>query len=80
MSEQTKLNVQDAFLNAARRSGTPVSIHITNGYMIKSAEVKSFDSYAVLVEAEGRQMLVYKHAISTITPDKPIELNDRRGE
>lgn len=75
MSEQTKINVQDAFLNAARKSGTPVSIHITNGYMIKDAAVKSFDNYAVIVEAEGRQMLVYKHAISTITPDKPMDLN-----
>ena len=80
MSEQTKLNIQDAFLNAVRRSNNPVSIHITNGYVIKNALVRSFDSYAVLAEADGRQMLVYKHAISTVTPEKPVELSDRTGE
>ncbi len=76
MSEFTKANVQDIFLNAARKSATPVSIHITNGYMIKGAVVKSFDNYAVLIEADGRQMLVYKHAISSVTPEKNLNLGE----
>ena len=65
-------NIQDLFLNAARKRLVPVSIYVTNGYLINSAKVISFDSYAVLVEANGKKMLIYKHAISTITPEADI--------
>lgn len=65
-------NVQDVFLNEARRSNTPVSIYVTNGYLINEAKVLSFDNYAVIVEVNGKQMLIYKHAISTITPKMPL--------
>lgn len=65
-------NVQDVFLNEARRSNTPVSIYVTNGYLINEAKVLSFDNYAVIVEVNGKQMLIYKHAISTITPKTPL--------
>lgn len=74
MNDQNKLNIQDAFLNAARKSNTPVDIHITNGYLISEAQVKSFDSYAVLIETGGKQMLVYKHAISTIAPETKLQI------
>ena len=68
MSEQNNArNVQDAFLNEARKNGTPVDIHITNGYLIPGAKLVSFDNYAMIVEAGGKQMLVYKHAVSTVT-------------
>ncbi len=67
-------SIQDVFLNTARKSGTPVSIHVTNGFMIKNAIIISFDNYAVLVEADGKQMMVYKHAISTITPTAELSL------
>lgn len=74
MQEKNKLNLQDAFLNTARRDGVPVSIYVTNGYLINSARVLSFDNYSMLVEANGKQMLIYKHAVSTITPDTPIKV------
>lgn len=73
MSE--KLNLQDSFLNAVRKAGTPVTIHIINGYTLKDAVVKSFDSYCMLVECEGRQLLIYKHAVSTVTAPQQTELD-----
>ena len=72
MSEQTRPNIQDAFLNAARKADIPVSIYVTNGYLINGAKILSFDNFSVLVEAGGNQMLIYKHAISTITPLSPV--------
>ena len=78
MSE-TKPNIQDAFLNAARKSNTAVNIHITNGYLINGALVKSFDNYAVLIEVGGKQMLVYKHAISTVTPEANLDLDREKN-
>ncbi|MBR3383346.1 MAG: RNA chaperone Hfq [Clostridia bacterium] len=72
-------NVQDVFLNCARRSGTPLSIFVTNGFKITGAKVLSFDSYAILIETEGRQMLVYKHAVSTIMPEAPLKLSEEEG-
>ncbi len=74
MQEKNKLNLQDAFLNTARRDEVPVSIYVTNGYLINGARVLSFDNYSMLVEANGKQMLIYKHAVSTITPDTPIKV------
>lgn len=69
-----KPNIQDQFLNAARKLGVPVSIFVTNGFKITGAKVLGFDNYAVLIETAGKQMLVYKHAVSTVTPEAPIEL------
>lgn len=78
MNEQTKNkpSVQDAFLNAARKQNVPVSIYVTNGYLINGAKIIGFDNYAILCEAGGKQMLVYKHAVSTVSPETPIELNE----
>lgn len=75
MGETTrnKQSVQDAFLNAARKTGTPLSVYVTNGYLITGVRVISFDNYAILAESGGRQMLIYKHAISTVTPERPLE-------
>lgn len=74
MSEQTvNRNIQDAFLNQARKNSVPVDIHITNGYLIPGAKIVSFDNYAMIVEAGGKQMLIYKHAVSTVTPQTAME-------
>lgn len=73
--EKKKTNLQDAFLNAARKADIPVAVYVTNGYLINNARVKSFDNYSILVESGGKQMLIYKHAVSTITPETPIDLS-----
>lgn len=69
------MNLQDVFLNQARKDHTPVTIYITNGFQFKGI-VKGFDNYTVILDSDGRQNLIYKHAISTITPLKPISLLD----
>ena len=63
-------SIQDKFLIAAMKTGKPVNIHIINGYQIKNAFIKEFDNYAIVCEAEGTQMMVYKHAVSTIALDE----------
>jgi host factor-I protein len=50
-----------------------LTIFLINGFQFKGI-VKSFDNFTVVVDVEGRQRLVYKHAISTIVPDKNIEI------
>ena len=72
-------NLQDIFLNQARKDHVPVTIYLTNGFQFKGI-VKGFDSFTVVLDTEGKQNLVYKHAISTIIPVKAINLADGAGE
>ena len=69
------INLQDVFLNQARKDKTFVTIFLTNGFQFKGI-VKGFDSYTVILESEGKQELVFKHAISTIVPARPISILD----
>ena len=71
--------LQDIFLNQARKDRIPVTIYLTNGLQFKGI-VKGFDSFTVVLDTEGKQNLVYKHAISTIIPVKPINLAEAAGE
>ncbi|GAA0176850.1 RNA chaperone Hfq [Clostridium sediminicola] len=64
-------NLQDMFLNNARKSSIPVTVYLTNGFQLKGL-VKGFDNFIVMLVSEGKEMMVYKHAISTITPLKPV--------
>lgn len=74
--KNTALNLQDLFLNNARKERIPVTIYLMNGVQIKG-HVKGFDSYIVLLEGENRQQnLIYKHAVSTIVPGKNINLQN----
>ncbi len=66
-------SIQDIFLNRARKDRILVTVFLVNGFQFKGF-VKSFDNYVVVLDVEGRQRLVYKHAISTIVPDVTIDL------
>lgn len=68
-------NLQDIFLNNARKGKIGVTIYLTNGFHLKGF-VKGFDSFTVVLDCEGKQMLVYKHAITTVTPAKSILFNN----
>ncbi|MCR5610800.1 MAG: RNA chaperone Hfq [Clostridiales bacterium] len=72
MADNNNKSIQDRFLSAAKKTECPVSIFVTNGFHINKAKIIGFDSYAVIAEADGKQMLIYKHAISTITPEKDL--------
>ena len=65
------INLQDSFLNQVRKENIAVVIHLVNGFQLKG-NVKGFDNFTVILDTLGKQQLVYKHAISTITPARPI--------
>ncbi len=69
------INLQDVFLNQARKEKIPITIYLTNGFQFKGM-VRGFDNYIVILDCEGRQNMVYKHAISTIIPLKHISILD----
>lgn len=68
------VNLQDQFLNTARREGVLITVFLVNGYQIKGY-VKGFDSYTIVLDADEKQQLVYKHAISTIIPNSVISFD-----
>ena len=70
---QKTQNLQDAFLNYIRREKIPVTLFLMNGLQLRGV-VRSFDSFVVLIDADGRQQMIYKHAISTVAPARPVSL------
>lgn len=72
-------NLQDIFLNGARKNKVPVTIYLSNGFQLRGY-VKGFDSFTVILDSEGKQMLVYKHSITTVTPTKPILFTQENNE
>ena len=66
-------NLQDAFLTLARRQDVPLTVFLVNGFQMRGV-VRGFDPLPVVLESEGKQQLIYKHAISTIAPQRNIDL------
>lgn len=71
MTTKSTIILQDVFLNQIRKEHIPVTIHLTNGFQLRGV-VKGFDNFTVILDSEGKQMMIYKHAISTITPTRAI--------
>ena len=67
------INLQDVFLNQVRKDKLAVTIYMTNGFQLKGY-VRGFDNFTVVLESEGKQQLIYKHAISTVSPVKPVNM------
>lgn len=70
---KAQINLQDSFLNQVRKDNIPLTIYLINGFQLRGT-VKGFDNFTVVLDNDGRQLLVYKHAISTITPARPVNL------
>ena len=70
---QKMLNLQDSFLNSTRKDKTPVTVFLVNGFQLRGT-VRGFDSFVVVLDSEGKQQMIYKHAISTVVPIRPVEL------
>ncbi|MED1201914.1 RNA chaperone Hfq [Heyndrickxia acidicola] len=68
------INIQDQFLNQLRKDNTSVTVFLLNGFQLRGL-VKGFDNFTVLFESDGKQQLVYKHAISTFSPQKNVQIN-----
>lgn len=67
-----KNNIQDYILNTARKEKIEITVYLLNGVPLKG-KVSSFDNFTIIIENDNKQQLVYKHAVSTIIPAKPIK-------
>jgi len=72
---QKPLNLQELFLNQVRRMRTPVTVFLVNGFQIRGL-VTGFDNFTVILDSDGKQQLIYKHAISTIQPAKAVDFTE----
>ena len=70
MSETTTL--QEAILNEVRRDRVPVTLFLMNGFQLRGV-ITGFDSFVVVLLSDGKQQMIYKHAISTLAPMKPLK-------
>lgn len=68
------VNMQDTFLNQMRKDKIPVIVYLVNGFQIRGT-VRAFDNFTIVLDADGKQQLIYKHAISTFTPMRNVNLN-----
>ncbi len=73
MAAERNQNLQDTFLNYVRKNKTPLTIFLVNGVKLQGV-VTWFDNFCVLLRRDGHSQLVYKHAISTIMPNQPIQV------
>ena len=71
---QKAQNLQDLFLNQARRERSTITMFLMNGFQLHGT-VRGFDSFTVVLDSDGKQQLIYKHAISTIVPSRPVSLD-----
>lgn len=69
MEKTTAQNIQDAFLNTARRERSSVVVHLLHGATL-AGRIKSFDKFSVLLDVGGQDFLVFKHAISTVSAER----------
>ncbi|WP_369800159.1 RNA chaperone Hfq [Anaerosalibacter sp. Marseille-P3206] len=76
---KTTMNLQDVFLNKTRKENISITVYLMNGYQLKGI-VKGFDNYTIILDSDGKQQMIYKHAISTIVPSKTINYTSRGSE
>lgn len=72
---QKAQNYQDTFLSAVRRDKLTVVVFLMNGFQMKGV-IRGFDSFVVILDTDGKQQMIYKHAISTIVPPKPLDMGE----
>lgn len=72
---QKKINLQDLFLLRARQDRVLVTLFLMNGFQMRGT-ITGYDPFVVVLDSDGRQQVIYKHAISTIAPIRPVELRE----
>ena len=72
---QKTQNLQEGFLNRVRTERIGVTVFLVNGFQMRGT-VRAFDNFVVLLESDGKQQVIYKHAISTIMPSRNVDLNE----
>ncbi len=73
-----KANLQEIFLTKVRKQAAPVTVFLMNGFQLRGV-ITGFDSFALVLDSDGRQQFIYKHAVSTIVPLHPISLREEEG-
>lgn len=73
------INLQDVFLNQVRKDRIMITIFLISGYQIRGL-VKGFDNYTIIMDSDGKQQMIYKHAISTMIPAREINFNKKENE
>lgn len=68
------INIQDQFLNQLRKENIFVTVFLLNGFQLRGL-IKAFDNFTVLLETDGKQQMIYKHAISTFSPQKAVQID-----
>ena len=76
---QKKNNLQEILLTQARKQNIPVTMFLMNGFQLRGT-VTGFDSFTVVLSTDGKQQIIYKHAISTIVPLHPVSLMEEAEE
>ena len=74
---KTEINLQDTFLNRARQEKVPLTVFLTNGFQLRGV-VRGFDTFIILFDCDGKQEMIYKHAISTVIPQRRLEMTSRK--
>ncbi|WP_067931262.1 RNA chaperone Hfq [Alicyclobacillus kakegawensis] len=72
MSKQP-INIQDTFLNQIRKERIPITVYLVNGFQIRGT-LRAFDNFTIILDSDGKQQMIYKHAISTFTPLRSVNL------
>ncbi len=67
------INIQDTFLNQLRKDSIPVTVYLINGFQVRGT-IKAFDNFTIVIDSDGKQQLIYKHAISTFSPQRNVSL------
>lgn len=75
---QKNNNLQDIFLSQIRRERLSVTVFLMNGFQMRG-HVTGFDAFTVVLMTDGKQQMIYKHAISTIVPERPVSLTEPEG-
>ena len=70
---QKTQNLQDLFLNQTRKDRQSVTLFLMNGFQMRGV-ITGFDQFVILLQSDGRQQMIYKHAVSTMTPAAPVHL------
>ena len=74
-----KANLQDIFLTKVRKQAVSVTVFLMNVFQLRGV-ITGFDSFSLVLDSDGRQQFIYKHAVSTIVPLRPISLREEDGE
>ena len=72
------INLQDAILKEVRRDKVPVTLFLMNGFQLRGV-VNGYDNFVVVLVSDGKQQMIYKHAISTLVPVRPLRANGQPG-